>query len=471
MWGTQLHLRRYFTRAGLGNITNSRSYRLIALGVLLLAQAGLTRGQWSVIPFPTTNPITDVGFSDSLRGWAIGYDGIFASQDGGMNWTLEAPFHARWLAVINAKNIWATGPHGATGDTILHSLDGGIQWQTIRFDTLPDGSQITDFGQICFVDSSRGWFLAGNYDGRTWIFRTTDGGNHWSPLQFSSPFLLFCSFVDSSYGLTTGINSYVFRTTDGGLSWDSTEINAYSNKTDLQFIDRRVGWFANDGPVQSTVAYKSVDSGTTWTNTKEFSCSDLTTCLFFADTLEGWIAEYDCYYGGELLVTHTTDGGATWNAQLQYSPTSFFRPRRMFFLDKLHGWIVGDRGLIFLTTNGGVTDVKSGDPAAAPTFSLTQNYPNPFNPSTTIEYELPAQSHVEIRVFDVLGRQVSTLVKEEKPAGKYSVQWNAADMPSGIYFYRMELHPSGPGGDAARPTSGRGQTGGIAATKKLLLLR
>jgi hypothetical protein len=69
---------------------------------------------------------------------------------------------------------------------------------------------------------------------------------------------------------------------------------------------------------------------------------------------------------------------------------------------------------------------------------LQQNYPNPFNPSTVINYQLPAFGRVKLTVFDLLGREVSVLVDEGKPAGSYSVTWNAAGYPSGVYFYRLE---------------------------------
>jgi hypothetical protein len=69
---------------------------------------------------------------------------------------------------------------------------------------------------------------------------------------------------------------------------------------------------------------------------------------------------------------------------------------------------------------------------------LSQNYPNPFNPSTIISFTLPSKSFVSLKVIDVLGRAVATLVSDEMPAGNYSRQWNAANMSSGIYFYRVQ---------------------------------
>ena len=71
-------------------------------------------------------------------------------------------------------------------------------------------------------------------------------------------------------------------------------------------------------------------------------------------------------------------------------------------------------------------------------FKLEQNYPNPFNPSTTIKYSIPKQSYVTIKIYDVPGREVQTLVNEQKPAGNYQVEFNAANLPSGVYFYRIQ---------------------------------
>jgi hypothetical protein len=72
------------------------------------------------------------------------------------------------------------------------------------------------------------------------------------------------------------------------------------------------------------------------------------------------------------------------------------------------------------------------------TFALLQNYPNPFNPSTTIAYEVPANSRVTLSVYDVLGRLVTTLVDKVQDAGRYTIAFDATHLASGIYFYRFE---------------------------------
>jgi hypothetical protein len=90
--------------------------------------------------------------------------------------------------------------------------------------------------------------------------------------------------------------------------------------------------------------------------------------------------------------------------------------------------------------------------SAPENFSLAQNYPNPFNSATTISFRLPSKSFVSLKVFDLLGREVATIVSEELSAGSYTRTWNAANISSGVYFYRL-------------------QAGSYIETKKLILLR
>ena len=99
----------------------------------------------------------------------------------------------------------------------------------------------------------------------------------------------------------------------------------------------------------------------------------------------------------------------------------------------------------------GISSVK--DEVGFPmSYSLSQNYPNPFNPSTTIRFQVPNSSFVNLKIYDVLGNEVETLVNEEKSAGSYEANFNAAKLSSGIYFYKLE-------------------TGNFVKTKKMILLK
>ena len=93
--------------------------------------------------------------------------------------------------------------------------------------------------------------------------------------------------------------------------------------------------------------------------------------------------------------------------------------------------------------NYNITDVKSKSKSEMPEeYTLSQNYPNPFNPTTTIKYSIPKHSYVTLKIYDILGKEITTLVKEEKPSGNYQLEFSAkggsaADLPSGVYFYRI----------------------------------
>jgi len=116
----------------------------------------------------------------------------------------------------------------------------------------------------------------------------------------------------------------------------------------------------------------------------------------------------------------------------------------------IDGIVYGD------TTVVSVDDETSNLPTD---FSLSQNYPNPFNPITNIQYQIPELSSVILKVYDVLGKEVATLVNEEKPSGSYKVKFDGSDLASGIYFYRLQALPTGR------------QAGSFVETKKMVLLR
>ena len=85
-----------------------------------------------------------------------------------------------------------------------------------------------------------------------------------------------------------------------------------------------------------------------------------------------------------------------------------------------------------------VTSVGSTSLTFPKVYSLSQNYPNPFNPSTIIKYDVAKESFVSLKIYDMLGREVKTLVNEDKPAGSYEIKFNASNLSSGIYFYRIK---------------------------------
>jgi hypothetical protein len=118
-----------------------------------------------------------------------------------------------------------------------------------------------------------------------------------------------------------------------------------------------------------------------------------------------------------------------WNTGVNLNPSKIYNP--IWQYNERHNGVFGDNPLVGL--NGNVTSIPSQ-------FKLYQNYPNPFNPLTKIKVDIPSSSgiiHIQLKVYDILGRAVSTLVNQELKPGRYEFEWNAGGYPSGIYFYKL----------------------------------
>jgi hypothetical protein len=145
------------------------------------------------------------------------------------------------------------------------------------------------------------------------------------------------------------------------------------------------------------------------------------------------------------------EGNGTTTEQKSYS-----------FLDKnLEGGTYSYR-LVQIDFDGtrNESEIVSADVSLQPTrYSLSQNHPNPFNPSTKISFEIPKNGYVSLKVYDLLGREVAALVNKNKLAGSYKVEFDATELPSGVYFYQLRATPDG------------GQAGDFIQTKKMILLK
>lgn len=161
--------------------------------------------------------------------------------------------------------------------------------------------------------------------------------------------------------------------------------------------------------------------------------------------------------GVHTTTSESTTGATVWDAPLDQNNPSFsnvFNNTGVFpYYCKYHVSL-GMKGTI---TVGPTTYVKSNN-SVPYVYSLEQNYPNPFNPSTIIKYSIPEQSYITLIVYDIIGKEVATLVNEEKPAGNYEVEFDAVEthshesLPSGIYFYQIKA-------------------GNYVSTKKMILLK
>jgi hypothetical protein len=163
--------------------------------------------------------------------------------------------------------------------------------------------------------------------------------------------------------------------------------------------------------------------------------------MFFINEYTGWIG------GSYGLMCKTTNGGYNWlQENVSHFGNGYFGD--LFFYNDTIGWAVGAPGKILYTETGGQITKISNINTISSNFELFQNYPNPFNASTKIKFDIPmddpkgtprfrGNDKVVLKVYDVMGREVETLVSEVKQAGYYSVDFNGSALASGVYFYRI----------------------------------
>jgi hypothetical protein len=116
----------------------------------------------------------------------------------------------------------------------------------------------------------------------------------------------------------------------------------------------------------------------------------------------------------------------------------------IYFTAQDTGYVCGTSGKIYKTVNGGAIGIRKTENKIPEKFALEQNYPNPFNPMTNIRYSISSNvkgetSNVKLLVYDILGKEIATLVNEKQSPGTYEVTFDGAAYPSGVYFYQLSI--------------------------------
>ena len=208
----------------------------------------------------------------------------------------------------------------------------------------------------------------------------------------------------------------------------------------VYFVDSYNGWAVG----YPNIILNNTDGGLSWNQQTNGTIIGVPRSVHFKNTQHGWIA------GEGGTISYTTNGGELWIEQCRFKGEYL---HSLHFVNGQTGWAVGSYGIILKTTDGGVSFVEEKEIDEIPaTYLLSQNYPNPFNPSTKIRYSVPQPSNVVIKVFDILGNEIETLVNEQKATGTYELTWYAKHLPSGVYFYQL-------------------QAGDYINTKKMVLLK
>jgi photosystem II stability/assembly factor-like uncharacterized protein len=444
----------YFIDNNVGYATVApNEYGLASGGIIRTTDAGNT---WSSIsPSESRRSITRIHFGAESTGFAVGvYGAIFKTTNRGDNWITVHHHPVHYLYDILFRNKykgWAVGSNGQ----VLKTTDGGESWnrnvinQTSTYnslfflsdsigwavgknsiiktsnagDTWAQHNSSFEINSVYFLDSSIGW--AGTQDGK--ILFTSNGGVNWSAKYSHSAPIYKIYFVNSKTGFAGSDNGRILRTFDSGNNWEVVQIIGYLPVKHITFVSEATGFIGSYGSTPSVL--KTTDMGYTW--------NDITGPVsgFFYNI--HFIDELNIFITTNGSIWKTSNGGFDWerdNQGILFGKTSFIQDKDTLFFWALGAWSsILHKTFPLVTTSADelISDNKDFS------YLLSQNYPNPFNPVTKIMFTLPVAEKVELKVFDLFGREVSELISDHFPVGNHEIEFNAGTLASGIYFYRL----------------------------------
>jgi len=423
---------------------------ILSGGLFKTTTAGKT---WENMNPYSQNDIYDMHFISLRVGIAFGNRGVYKTYDGGNSWTAKFTSggllsnNPGTLAMLNDSVGWLIAYN-----TIYKTEDGGEQWNNISFynkDLL--------FNQIALYKEKLGIITASEesisgshvYDIEN-SFITTDGGKNWIKRSSTSKYFDKLKFTDPSH--LWGINgSGMWVSYDTAVSWKKIFGGDYFiGSWSFDFSDSLYGVVTTS----YDQAYLTTNGGISWTAFNKPIGNHPTDCRILGRYISGSQRILETGSDGKILLTYIYPNGVI---DFSYQETSFTGMK----LNKIDVFLDNDFPYVWVGGNGFtiwyrqfekiVTDVRRNNPPPS-SFALSQNYPNPFNPSTIIAFALPVKSFVTLKIFDILGREVTTLISKELSAGNHEWDWNATGFVSGVYFYRI-------------------QAGSYSQTKKLVILR
>ena len=369
---------------------------------------------------------------------------------------------------VDEKNGWFTEMFPGRS---WQTQDGGLTWNMQI-----DSSTVWSYN-IEFFNSTYGWILGKRIsDYVPFLKRTKNGGESWETFSLPGEFVAI-NFLDSLKGFAGG-NDSIYCTVDGGESWQAQTIEAefFPYVIDIYFVDEQYGWavgYSGEATDVSVILH-TANGGFTWNIFPQDA--PILNAVYFPSMMHGCAVGFD-FFGGVIMLTN--NGGENW--EYHYPPSPWLND--VFFTDDSTGWVVGDYGFIWYTEDGGQTweqvesgtnadlnrivfvddgkvgyifgtdntllkydrtsnSVKKDEPIVPYKFKLFQNYPNPFNSQTVIAYELDKTQNVELKVYDITGKEVINLVNEKQSPGGHHAIWTGKgkygkEVSSGIYLYEL----------------------------------
>ena len=387
-------------------------------------------GTWTEQTSGLTTVLYSVSAVNDDVAWVCGAAGkVLRTTNKGVNWVNVSGTIPTTLALYNifgwdANTAVVTGVAGSN-TSIYVTSNGGTTWTAANTHAgFGDDMFMTDANTAYFIGDP----VAGNWD----LLKSTNAGLNWASWTTLPTTNTAGTYNNAFWQQGTQVwfpsvgQSKMLYSSNMGANWTEQTISL-SEITATCFNSPTLGLAA--GSSTSPGLLKTTDAGTTWTAlTSPFTGS--------VSGLAGAVNSWWMAQQG-LNIAFSSNDGATWATQYTVAAGSFYHLTKSRSGATL--WGVRSNGGIsrYGTPITGVTPISSQIPSD---YSVSQNYPNPFNPTTKINFALPKSGLVTIKVYDVTGKEVATLVNEVKNVGTYSVDFNASNLSSGTYFYKISVN-------------------------------
>jgi photosystem II stability/assembly factor-like uncharacterized protein len=398
-------------------MNNILGFCFVCLLILASMKASAQATDWVTTNWTSSLYVQDIAVDDSGHVFAATYvDGVYRSTDDGDNWTnVSFPdTYVNCISINNSGHIFV----GTWGHGLYRSTDNGNKWFQSGLVT----SRIN-----CIAINSAGKIFVGRdaQGGDSTLYRSTDNGDSWilciNGIPSPSQMIDAIATGDSNI-VYASASGGVFRSTNNGDSWTRTGSASMDPISLLVTPSGHV--FAGAYGV-----YRTTDNGVNWTPADSGCTTDLVRSLI--TNQQGYIFRGTASYGssGGVYVSH--DDGLHWSECTSGLPTRVIQKLAMNSAGILFAATFGSG--VFRTTHS-MTSVSEHSLSVPNDIQLNQNYPNPFNPSTTITFSIDRSAFVSLRIINVLGQVVATLVTSHRGPGTYSERWNAKGYSSGLYY-------------------------------------
>ena len=324
---------------------------------------------------------------------------------------------------------------------VYRTSNAGVSWDSVITD-LPAAQTLKD---IYFYNQNTGWVCQNLSSNAGSIWKTTNAGVNWTQYTItgetgSNIRMYGFSFIDSVRGWSINYQPRPFKTTDGGATWTKDSIvDAFGGfMYDIKMLNASTGYICGS----SGRIYKTTNGGTLW-DTLSKPVNNTWNALYFSDVNNGTVV------GSTGAIIKTTNGGVSWTLQNNGGSTL----NGVWMVSSDSGYCAGSSGYIhrFGDYLVGTINWQNEIPQS---YQLFQNYPNPFNPATMIKFAIPNRGIVSLKVYDILGREVRTIINNlELNGGTMTVDFDGSQLASGVYFYSLIVDNN------------------IQATKKMILVK